>query len=165
MDISEEEIKKLLDKVIETASSKNVKVWDKQIFEHLGVISNDKAVTPDEFIKKFQGKLEYGITMLRNASTKRYYYNVNRRYKKSLGDMLEKMGLLYEAKMVRHMSYQEFMEKQIDNKWDYVYEQYGSYHAEEEAEKTSPSKGVKKTLAEKTQLLRDSRELKEILGY
>lgn len=138
-EVTDTEIIEMINKINKRATRYNDRVWDRQLFETLGIESGGKPLTIDKFDKIFKGKKEYGISMLQDASSRNFIAQINKRYKDTIATILDRMGLNYDADTVRNMSYKEFRKIQKEDTWSYVYDRYNSYMEDLDAESQKPS--------------------------
>lgn len=162
-DVTDAEIIDMIERINKRAKRFNIKVWDKQLFEHLGITNGNNPITIEDFNKMFEDRRNYGISMLQNAASKNYIWNTNKKYKESIAKILERMGLEYDAQQVRNMTYKDFMKLEHKNKWNYVYERYSSYQEDIDVSKQSPSSVINDRLIEASNEIRSY--VASVLGY
>lgn len=162
-DVTDAEIINMIEIINKRAKRFDIQVWDRQLFENLGISKGGNPISIEEFNKMFEDKRNYGIKMLQDASSRNYIWKTNKKYKETIAQILDRMGLQYDAETVRNMTYKDFMKLEHNDKWSYVYDQYSSYKESVEADKQGQSDAVKEIYVEISKNI--SRHLIEVLGY
>lgn len=160
---TDEEIVEMINIINKKAKDQKLKVWDREIYQNLGLSYKGKPLTIEQFNEKFKKHREYGVAMLKNATGKFYTYNLNKKYKNSIAEMLDKMGLNYDADKVRNMSYKEFMTLHKQDKWSYVYNRYNQFAEDYELNEQAKSIEIEKKYKNTAKNIH--RRMKRVLGY
>lgn len=145
---------------------KQSKQWDDwSLFQSMALFDEEKntVVSVQEFNNIFKDKKQHGFNMLQNALKRNYVYNINKRYKQSIVDLLEKMGLKTESEKVANLSMKDFIRHHKQGKWNNVYELYGSAGEDIDAVMQSPSDVIDENLNEVAEKIRIN--VAEVLGY